>query len=552
MQKEDIKNLLNFDTEPLTDNAITNIELGILDNCIINSADTISEETFGIYKKFVVMKQNAPEAMKSELFNVIKNYIKEKSTQKRFIDAIFMQRFLLVKSVVHPQIYYDIAENLFNLSAIEASETFAKIYQRTESNLPLKLLTLGNFYNLSLKDYKTAIKYYEQYLKIDASKAVIYTILGNLYKKAYGDDSLKEQIYYFEQAHELKPNDRLALHCLAFGYEKLKNTNLANKYYQELLKNNPTPTDYYNYGGFLISCGDLSNGHKYLTHRFEIDDANLKYPQDLDISKKWNFKDDLSDKTLLIHYEQGFGDTFMYCRFVPQFKNLAKKVIFVVQDEVFELIKSSDLINDGIEVLPASTDLSSIEYDYNMALLDCPLVLQTTIENIPFTNGYLSVPEDKILKYRKNNLKISQNLRVGIAYQGNQSANYNGRDINFNYFAKLLELKNIDFYSFNMDASIESGNITNLSKTFNSFVDTACAIKNMDIIISSDNVILNLAGALGVQTYGLFNRYPNFRWFKLTGENVGWYDNVKPLQTNEENQWFPIISECMNDLKTRV
>ena len=552
MQKEEIKSLLNVDLAPLSENEITKLELEGLDACLLDLSALISPETFGIYKKFVVMKQNAPVGMKTELFNVIKNYIKEKISQKCFADAIFMQRFLLVKSVVQPQIYFDVAENLFSLDFEKLAESFAKIYQRTESNLPLKLLTLGNFYNISLKDYKTAIKFYEQYLKIDASKAVIYTILGNLYKKAYGDDSLNEQIYYYEQAHLLKPNDRLPLHCLAFGYEKLKNNEMAKKYYQKLLKNNSTPTDYYNYGGFLISCGDLQNGHKYLTHRFEIDDVNLKYPQNLDLSKKWDFKQDLKDKTLLIHYEQGFGDTFMYCRFVPQFKNLAKKVIFVVQKEVFEVIKSSPLISEEIEILPDNIELSQVDYDFNMALLDCPFALQIAVENLPFTQGYLTVSEEKIEKYRKNNLRDSESLKVGIAYQGNKSANYNGRDIEFSKFEKLLELENVDFYSFNMDLTSENGNIINLSNTFNTFEDTACALKNMDVVVSSDNVILNLAGALGVPTLGLFNKYPNFRWFKLSGENVGWYDSVKPLQAEVENQWMPVISKVMNYIKTQI
>ena len=69
------------------------------------------------------------------------------------------------------------------------------------------------------------------------------------------------------------------------------------------------------------------------------------------------------------------------------------------------------------------------------------------------------------------------------------------------------------------------------------------ALKNMDIVISTDNVILNLAGALGVKTYGLFNKYPNFRWFNLKGDNVGWYNSVTPLQVEENNCWADVFSE---------
>lgn len=110
------------------------------------------------------------------------------------------------------------------------------------------MLSLGNFYNLQLKDYRPQIKFYEQYLKIDETKSVIYTILAGLYAKEYGEFSLKDQVYYFEKAYRLKPEDRLILHGLAFGYEKLGDINNARKFYQKLLENNPTNTDYYNYG----------------------------------------------------------------------------------------------------------------------------------------------------------------------------------------------------------------------------------------------------------------------------------------------------------------
>ncbi len=548
MDIENFKSLLNLDSV-FCENTIISSEILQRIDCILkNSLNNISDESLGVYKKFVVMKQEAPEGMKNELFKVIKNYQKEKIEQKDFLDALLMNRFLIVKSKLDAQSYYYIADILLNIKEIELSKIFLDYYMKSETNLPLKLLTVANFYNLNLKDYKSAIKYYEQYLNIEETKPVIFTTLGNLYKKAYGDESLKEQIYYFERAYQLKPNDRLTLHSLAFDYEKIGDKKNANKYYSELLNNNPTDIDYYNYGGFLISCGDLYNGHKYLTHRFLIDDINLKYPQNLDIMKKWNFQDDISDKTILVHYEQGFGDTFMYCRFVPFIKNLCKKIIFVVQDEVFDLIKNSHLINNDIDIISSKSNIQNIEYDYSIALMDLPYILKTTTQNIPFSQGYLEIDNKKINEYKEKHIKASNNLRVGIAYQGNKKANYKGRDIEFSKFSKMLDLPEIDFYSFNMENENDT-RITNLSQTFTNFTHTACAIKNMDIIVSTDNVILNLSGALGVKTIGLFNKYPNFRWYKLSGENIGYYSSVTPLQVEQEDLWATVISHTINILK---
>lgn len=544
----ELKVLLDKDTVFPENNLITSEILNIIDECIISGSHYISEECLGIYKKFVVMKQNAPEGMKNDLFKAVKNYLRGKIQQKNFIDALLLSRFLIVKSKLEAQSYYDAAEILLGYGDTETSKAFLEFYQKTESNVPLKLLTVANFYNFQLQDYKSAIKYYELYLKIEETKPVIFTTLGNLYKKAYGDDCLKDQIYYFEKAYALKPNDRLILHSLAFNYEKLGDRVNTDRYYKELLKNNPTEIDYYNYGGFLVSCGDIFNGHKYLTHRFSIDDVNLQYPQRLDINKKWDFAADISDKILLVHYEQGFGDTLMYCRFIPLLKNICKKVIFVVQHELFDLILHSKVISEGIEVLSDNDDISNLDYDYNLALMDLPYVLKTTANDIPYTQGYLEVDEKKVKEYNEKFIKNTQNLKVGISYQGNKNANYKGRDIEFFKLAMLLDMKNVDFYSFNMENE-NNDKIVNLSNTFGNFTDTACALKNMDIVVSTDNVILNLAGALGVRTLGLFNKYPNFRWFKLSGDDVGYYQSVKPLQVGENNFWMPLISDVINILK---
>ena len=548
MKKDEIKYLFDIDKIPFSENAVSNIILSEYDKFILSasSCTCIDDEVYSVYKKFVPMKQNAPESMKSELFRAIRNFIHEKLEKKEFYNALFLYRFLIVKSALYPEDYFNIAENLYYTGNLELAAEFLKLYEKQETNKPLMFITLANFYNLQLKDYKTAIKYYEKYIEIDKTKAVVYTIVGSLYAKLYGDLSLKDQIFYFKKAYAIKPADRLVLHGLAYGYEKLGDRANANKFYQKLLENNPTEVDYYNYGAFLINCGDFQNGHKYFAHRFLVDDENLKYPLSEDIEHKWDLKSDISDKTLLVHYEQGFGDTFMYCRFVPFLKKLAGKIIFVVQDNLYDLIKSSPLISDGIEIVSNNESLSNLKYDIHIALLDAPLVLNTDISTIPYPSGYLEVSSDKVKEYAKKYLNKSDKIKVGIAYSGDKTANYNGRDIELNRFKNLLNLEGFDFYSLQVSGEDESNyNLTSLGSTFKDFTDTACAIKNMDIIVSTDNVILNLAGALGVKTYGLFNKFTNYRWYKTTGENTGWYDSVMPIQADESNCWRDVFAQLI-------
>lgn len=542
MDREELKEYLYKDT--IADEHLGSI-LPRLDKLILSNSENISEETFGIYKKFQPMKQNAPIGMKNELFRAVRNFIVEKFSKDEKADTLLLSRFLVVKAELVAGDLSILAECVANFEQFDLALDFLKFYEEKESNLPLKLLTLGNFYNLKLKDYKKAIKYYEHYLKIDETKSVIYTILASLYAKAYGDLSLKDQIRYFEKAYKLKPNDRLVLHGLAFGYEKLKNLKMANKFYEKLIQNNPTETDFYNYGAFLISCGEFESGHNYFTHRFSTGDKNLEYPISYAPEKRWNLKSDISDKVLLIHYEQGFGDTFMYCRFVPMMKNLAKQVIFVVQDSLYDLIKNSKIISDGVMVV-SECQSKNLEYDLHMALLDTPFVLKISAQNLPLCEKYLEVEDDKVKVYADKYLNKSNKIKVGICLHGNKNANYKGRDIELSKMQELFNLKDVEFYLLTEDKETEIQNLIPLGETFDSFTDTACAVKNMDVVLSTDNVILNLAGSLDVKTLGLFTKYPNFRWFKLSGNDVGWYKSVRPVQIEDFDCNSALVSNLIN------
>lgn len=542
MDREELKEYLYKDT--IADEHLGSI-LPRLDKLILSNSENISEETFGIYKKFQPMKQNAPIGMKNELFRAVRNFIVEKFSKDEKADTLLLSRFLVVKAELVAGDLSILAECVANFEQFDLALDFLKFYEEKESNLPLKLLTLGNFYNLKLKDYKKAIKYYEHYLKIDETKSVIYTILASLYAKAYGDLSLEDQVRYFEKAYKLKPNDRLVLHGLAFGYEKLKNLKMANKFYEKLIQNNPTETDFYNYGAFLISCGEFELGHNYFTHRFSTGDKNLEYPIPYAPEKRWNLKSDISDKVLLIHYEQGFGDTFMYCRFVPMMKNLAKQVIFVVQDSLYDLIKNSKIISDGVMVV-SECQSENLEYDLHMALLDTPFVLKISAQNLPLCEKYLEVEDDKVKVYADKYLNKSNRIKVGICLHGNKNANYKGRDIELSKMQELFNLKDVEFYLLTEDKETEIQNLIPLGETFESFTDTACAVKNMDVVLSTDNVILNLAGSLGVKTLGLFTKYPNFRWFKLSGNDVGWYKSVRPVQIEDFDCNSALVSNLIN------
>lgn len=546
MVREELKLLFEKDTKCSAHNDITSSLLADFDEFILkNITDNFSPEIISIYKKFAPMKQQAPDSMKTVLFATLKDYAKDETLKGNSLNALVLYRFLLAKSAADSLDYLAIAKNLAKLRDKKLYVEFLKIYSEKEENKLLSYIELADFYK-SVNEYKNAIECYEKFLEIDKTKPAIYTITADLYSKLNGSESLERQIELYEQVYKIQPDNRLTLHGLAFGYEKLGLDEKSKIYYEKLLQNNPTENDYYNYGCFLIHSGDFVNGHKYFAHRFNIDDINLKYPTD--INKKWDFKSDISDKTLLVHYEQGFGDTIMYCRFVPFLKKLAKKVIFVVQKELFDLISNSHLFDD-LEI----TTNDIIEYDVNMALLDVLYALKFDKNAVSLQpTKYLEIDNEKIQKYKNEFLSDDDCFKIGLSCSGEKNVNYNERNIEVSKIYSLLkDIPNIKIYDF-QKKSADYDDIIPLGNTFYDFSQSACAVRNMDLIISTDNVILNLAGALGADTIGLFNKETNYRWFKTDGDNTVWYESVKPLQAKVQNDWGIVMSELLKEVKARL
>ena len=533
--------LLNSEKHSFLNDLITDKRLNEIDMILFNA--NIGEcEPLKIYKKFSVMKYDVPDFAKYELIKTIRGYIDSLIEYKKYGQALLLLRLLCVKATLQWNDYYNIALCILAMGQKEFGYEILDIYEMNEPNQKICFLNIGNLYNYTLKNYLKAIDYYEKYVRLDDTRAIVYSILANLYKKQFGEFSNVEmQIKYLEKAYSLNSTNRSILLRLAFIYEQVGNKAKAGFFWEEILKYHPCDTDYYNYGAFLISCGDLTNGHKHLMKRFFIKDENLKYPKFLVMNKRWN-DDDLTDKTVIVSYEQGFGDTFMYCRYLPLLARVAKKVIFIAQHQLADLLKQSPTISENIEIISEISKINDIEYDYNMTLLDLPYVLKITSDNIPYTEGYLTVSDENVKNFKKEYLSnTNDKLKVGICLSGDKSANYSQRDISPDLFDEIFDIENIDFYNLQCDTNIEHKNVKNIAQNFNDFTDTANAIKNMDLIISTDNVILNLSGALGIKTLGLFNKVPNFRWYKLDGEDVGYYKSVKPIQNADINKILDLL-----------
>ena len=100
-----------------------------------------------------------------------------------------------------------------------------------------------------------------------------------------------------------------------------------------------------------------------------------------------------------------------------------------------------------------------------------------------------------------------------------------------------------------MDRIPADVNLIRLGGTFKNWQDTACAMNCMDLMITTDNGVMNLAGALGVKTFGLFNTITEWRWFKTKGDDIAWYKSIKPFQCPTSKAWDIPMKDVLKEVE---
>lgn len=415
---------------------------------------------------------------------------------------------------------------------------------------------LGDIQYSFYKDYPKAIAYYERALTNIPENYSVYNMLGHLYSTYYKDRYKDKQIEYFEKAYALEPKNKTVVKNLAYVYGKFHNTEKADKLYAELLKLNPSHADLHSYGAYLVRHERFQEGFTFLRHRFQKEDlGNIKFPDLFSNTRKEWKGQPLRNKHLLIHFEQGFGDTMMFTRFLEQVKKKCKQVTLIVQSALLNLYKDSDL---GVDIYDEKY-VQYLDFDYWIPMMDLPLLCKTTSKTIPGTEGYLKVPESKVQAYKDKHISKNSKLKIGIAYEGTFSSKETDRDILLSYFYPLMKLPDVEVYSFQvddltkqMDKVPSECEFIRLGNTFKDWEDTACAMKCMDLVISTDNGVMNLAGALGVKTFGLFNAITEWRWFNLKGEDTVWYKSIKPFQCPQSGDWDTVMTEVLKELNNLI
>jgi len=255
-------------------------------------------------------------------------------------------------------------------------------------------------------------------------------------------------------------------------------------------------------------------------------------------------------RTLLLHWEQGFGDTLMFIRYAALAKARGGRVLVLAQAALAELVATCPGVD---EVIPHGQPLPP--FDLQLPLMSLPRVFRTDLSSIPAEVPYLELP-----KRVPNRACIAQVLaasegrvRIGYAWAGRaEHLNDHQRSMPPERLAPLAALPGVAWHSFQVPM-VENPALPGvpLGPLLSNFSDTAYALSGMDLVITVDTALAHAAGALGIPTFLMLAHEPDWRWL-LERDDSPWYPSLRLYRQSAPGDWGSVIGSILKDLREGI
>ena len=275
----------------------------------------------------------------------------------------------------------------------------------------------------------------------------------------------------------------------------------------------------------LLLTGKLDEGWQEYEWRFAVNVYDRKFDRPL-----WSGKP-LVGESILVHAEQGLGDTLQFMRFVPAIAERGGRVILEVPASLVRLART---VAGASQIVAAGDPLPA--FDCHCPLLSLPRILKTNLATIPNAVPYLSVPAEASAVWAER-VATAPGLRVGIAWAGTTQG-----AIDLQLLQPLWEIAGISWFSLQVGAesrglsSLDGVQIVDLAPWLGDFAETAAAIGQLDLVISVDTSVAHLAGALARNTWVLLPHVPDWRWL-LDRDDSPWYPTARLFRRRNAGDW---------------
>jgi Flp pilus assembly protein TadD len=396
---------------------------------------------------------------------------------------------------------------------------------------------LGNALRLAGK-FDEAIDCYVQALQLRPEMAQGHNNLGIALRKR---GRLAESMASARRALELRPGDPPALVNLGLGLAESGRLVEALACYDEVIRKAPHDADaHHDRAQAWLLLGDWARGWPEYEWRWkcaEFTPHGLRQPP-------WDGTP-LDGRTILLHAEQGAGDTLQFVRYARLVTESGGRVVLAAPERLHPILRTAPGIDS---LVPLLREAPPPEFDVHCPLLSLPALFGTTPQSLPARTPYLSAEPGRIARWRQA-LEPIEGCRVGIAWQGSPTMlPYDRwRSVPLEQFEPLARVEGVRLISLQQGPGSEQlGTLAGhfpivdlageLDDNTGAFLDTAAIMANLDLVITCDTAIAHLGGALGVPTWVALASVPNWRWL-LDREDTPWYPTVRLFRQIRAGSW---------------
>jgi len=430
----------------------------------------------------------------------------------------------------------------------EALEAFQNTLAR-EPNHARAANNIGILLQLR-KQYAEAIASYRMAVASDPNySAALY----NLGTALHESGEAAEAVNTFRALLKMEPNNAAAWTNLGNAWLAHNEVAAANACYLETLRLMPNePAAEWNRGIAALLAGDFSDGWAGYERRFEVKGAT---PRRAFSQPEWR-GEPLEGRSLLLHAEQGLGDTIQFVRYAPEFAKRGAKVIVECQFGLISLLRSLPGVSEWIAA-PASEPGRSgpqpVDHlpatDFQLPFLSAPHVAQTTLDSIPSAEEYLHAPSEAVQRWSEWLGPRREAIRVGLVWAGNPNhKNDRNRSIPVPHLEGLRSAVGVEWVNLQKGhAPPESMAMRDPAAVLADFADTAGLIANLDLVVSVDTSVAHLAGALGKPVWVLLPFAPDWRWM-LYREDSPWYRSARLFRQRAPGAWPDLLREVAAEL----
>ena len=444
--------------------------------------------------------------------------------------------------------HYNLGTVLHELGRWEEAVVAYEEAARLKPDFAMVHNNLGNVYKLQGK-VSEAVSAYERALAAESDHAEAFSNLGTLLQE---QGKLTETIECYRQAIRSKPGCSEAYNNLGNALQEQGQLTKALVCYEKSLRLQPDSAEgHYNRALVYLSQERFAEAWP----EFDWRQKCKNYPVRIFREPLWDGSP-FEGRSLLVHAEQGFGDTLHFVRYLEKVRARGGRVLFEVQPALVPLLRSS-----GIEgVVAAGSPLPS--FDLHVPLLNLPSIFRTDLTNLPADIPYLTA-DPRLVKSWRDELASHEGFKIGLNWQGNPGyALDRNRSIALKRFAPLASVSGAQFFS--LQKKDGAGQLAEVTKTWpihdwgprldehsGAFMDTAAVMKGLDLVITSDTATAHLAGALGVKVWVALMLVPEWRWLLERAESP-WYPTMRLFRQTTPGDWQPVFQRMADELRTLV